>query len=212
MNLPVQTDAPSAPNLVIIGGSTGGTRVLSQMLGLLPPLRAAVLIVQHLPKFINNSFAANLRREAGVEVTLAADGDRLEEGSIYVAPSEVHCLVVRNSRIALRAGPKVNFVCPAIDVTMQSVLAPRAGTRLIGVLLTGMGRDGAAGMAHLKKLGALTIAQNEASCAVYGMPAEAVQLGCIDYQLPPERIAQLLTREMGAGARRAPLAALTGNH
>ena len=200
----VQADVPSAPNLIIIGGSTGGTRVLSAMLGMLPRLRAAVLIVQHLPKFINNSFAASLCREARTEVRLAQDGDRLEDGSIYVAPSDVHCTVVRNRLIALHPGPKVNYVCPAIDVTMQSVCAPRYGARLIGVLLTGMGRDGAAGMAHLKKLGALTIAQDEASCAVYGMPAEAVQLGCFDYQLPPERIVQLLIREAGVLARPIP--------
>ena len=202
MSFPSPADAPPAPNLVIIGGSTGGTRVLSYLLSSLPPLRASIVIVQHLPKFINNSFVAGLNRDARTKVRLAADGDRLEEGSIYVAPSDVHCTLVRNSRITLQSGPKVNYVCPAIDLTMQSVCPPRPGTRLIGVLLTGMGRDGAAGMAHMKKLGALTIAQNEASCAVYGMPAEAVQLGCIDYQLPPDRIAQLLAREMGPGSHR----------
>ena len=201
MNLPVSTDTTAPTNLILIGGSTGGTRVLSYLFGALPPLRACILIVQHLPKFINDSFVSGLNRIAHSEVRLAQDGDRIQEGVIYVAPSDVHCTLVRNARIALLPGPKVNYVCPAIDVTMQSVGAPRPGSRLIGVLLTGMGRDGAAGLAHFKKLGALTVAQNEASCAVYGMPAEAVQLGCVDYQLSPDRIVQLLIHAVGASDR-----------
>jgi two-component system chemotaxis response regulator CheB len=128
-----------------------------------------------------------------MEVRLAQDGDWLREGLVLVAPSEAHCTLQRNQRVRLAPGPKVNFVCPSVDVMMQSVKAPPAGQRLIGVLLTGMGKDGAAGLAHLKRLGALTIAQDEASSAVYGMPAEAVKLGCVDHELAPEGILRLLT-------------------
>lgn len=182
-------------SLVIIGASTGGPRTLADLVGLLPTLRACIVIVQHFPKFINASFVRSLRRCTPMEVRLAEEGDTLRDGLILVAPSEVHCHLVHNRFVHLAAGPSVNFVCPSIDVTMQSISRNRP--RLIGVLLTGMGKDGAAGLAHLKRLGALTIAQDQASCAVYGMPAEAVRLGCVDQQLPPDRIAELLTREVG---------------
>jgi len=187
-------ELPPPSSLVIIGASTGGPRILADLVGLLPKLRACLLIVQHFPKFINASFVRTLSRCTPMEVRLAEDGDALQDGQILVAPSEVHCQLVHNRFVRLVSGPPVNFVRPSIDVTMQSV--SRSRPKLIGVLLTGMGKDGAAGMAHLKRLGALTIAQNEATCAVYGMPAEAVRLGCVDHQLPPDRIAELLTREI----------------
>jgi two-component system chemotaxis response regulator CheB len=164
----------------------------------LPPLRACIVIVQHFPKFINASFVRTLCRHTQAEVRLAQHGDRVTEGLVLVAPSEVHCRVVSNLHLHLAAGPSVNYVCPSIDVTMQSLSAPAPGSRLVGVLLTGMGRDGAAGLAHMKQLGGLTIVQNEATCVVYGMPAEAVKLGCVDFELPPEKIAQFLVREVGA--------------
>lgn len=182
---------------VVIGASTGGPRVLSELLSLLPPLRACVVIVQHMPKFINPSFVRSLSRAARREVSLAKDGEALMDGSILVAPSEVHCSFVRNARIRLAPGPGVNYVCPSIDVTMQSLDPPPGPGRLVGVLLTGMGKDGAAGLAHIKRLGGHTLAQNKETCAVYGMPAEAVKLGCVDHQLPPQSIAQVLANYLG---------------
>lgn len=180
--------------LVVIGASTGGTRVLPDLFGWLPPLPAAFLVVQHMPKFINDSFARSLSQRTHAPVRLAEDFSALGSGQVWLAPSEVHCTVVQNRAVRLQAGPQVNYVCPSVDVAMHSLTPPAPGQKLIGVLLTGMGKDGAAGLAHIKRLGGLTIAQNQATCAVYGMPAAAVKLGCVDYELPPEQIAALLTR------------------
>jgi two-component system, chemotaxis family, protein-glutamate methylesterase/glutaminase len=184
-----------APRLIVMGASTGGVRILGEIVSRLPCLRACLVIVQHMPKFINASFVRTLGNHAQAEVRLAQDGDRLAQGLILVAPSEVHCRIVSNRWLQLAPGPSVNYVCPSIDVTMQSVGPSSHGSKPVGVLLTGMGRDGADGMAHLKALGGITITQNESTCAVYGMPAEAVRLGCVDFELPPAKIADFLARE-----------------
>lgn len=184
--------APRMP-LVLLGASTGGTRAIARILSLLPPLRASIVIVQHMPRFINESFARSLAADSANAVRLVRDGDVLAESTVFLAPSDLHCQLVGNRRLRLVPGLPVNYVCPAVDVTMQSVAPPAPGQRLVGILLTGMGRDGAQGMAHLKSLGALTVAQDAASCAVHGMPAEAVRLGCIDYELNPDAIARWLT-------------------
>ncbi len=196
MNPAPSTNGLAPANLVVIGASTGGTRVVTYLLDRLPPLRAAVVIVQHMPKFINLSFARTLARHARSEVRLVQDGDPLQDGAFYLAPSDIHCTVVANRRLRLSPGPDVNYVCPSIDVTMQSLQSPASGQRIIGILLTGMGRDGANGLAYIRKLGGVTIAQNEASCAVYGMPAEAVKLGCVDFELPPDAIVTMLAARL----------------
>lgn len=190
-------DRANAPPLVILGASTGGTRAIARILSLLPPLRACILVVQHMPLFINESFRRSLDSLSPNPVRLVRDGDLLQASHVLIAPSEVHCQIVANRRLRLVPGPDVNYVCPAIDVTMQSVAPTTLPSRLVGVLLTGMGRDGAAGLAHLKSLGAVTVAQDAASCAVHGMPAEAVRLGCVDYELNPDAIARLLPSLVG---------------
>jgi two-component system, chemotaxis family, protein-glutamate methylesterase/glutaminase len=187
----------AAPSIVVIGASTGGTRVVAELLGLLPPLQASLIIVQHMPQYINNSVVRSWGQVAHNEVKLAEDGEQLAEGLVLVAPSKIHCAVTGNCRISLKEGPEVNFVRPSIDVTMRSLGRPTRGQRLIGVVLTGMGQDGAAGLAHIKELGGRTIVQNEATCAIYGMPGAAVRLGAVDYELPPEAIARLLTATFG---------------
>ncbi len=195
--------APSSPAVwpvVLIGASTGGTRILPELIAPLSRHPASIVIVQHMPRYINASVARTLARHAACPVSLVQDGERLEPGHIYLAPSEVHCTLINNRTFHLAPGAPVNYVCPAIDVTMQSIRPPEAGRSLFGILLTGMGRDGAAGLAHLKRLGGLTVAQNQASCAVYGMPAEAVKLGCVDHVLPPSEIARLVDRKLAACA------------
>jgi len=177
--------------LILMGASTGGTRILVELLSQLPPLPAAIVIVQHMPKFINASLVQSLSQCSRMPVCLASDTDRLLEGQILVAPSDFHLSLVGNRSVALTEGPKVNYVRPAVDVMMQSARR-QGGQQLIGVLLTGMGRDGADGMRYLKGIGATTIVQNQATCAVYGMPAEAMKTGCIDHQLPPAGIVRLL--------------------
>lgn len=181
---------PAAENsaLIIIGASTGGVRVLCSLFQQMPSLRASVLLVQHMPKFIQDSFAKTLQKQTQMRVSLAKDGDELREGHVFIAPPEYHTRITRNHRLHVVAGPKVNFVCPSIDVAMMSVI-PQPSRRLIGVLLTGMGRDGADGMAHMKKCGATTLAQDESTCAVFGMPKEAWRAGAVQHLLPPERIA-----------------------
>lgn len=183
-------------NLIVVGASTGGTRLLPEMLAALPPLPAALLVIQHMPPFITTSFLRTIQKASQSTVRLAEDGSDLQEGEIVLVPGGVHCSLQHNLTLRVGSGPKVNFVCPSIDVTLLSTQATRDGQRLFGVLLTGMGRDGAAGLAHIKRLGGMTIVQDKASCAVYGMPAEAVKLGCVDYQLPPPEIVRLLAAEM----------------
>lgn len=180
--------------LVLIGASTGGPRTLCTLFENLPALNAAFLVVQHLPKLIETSLVRSLQRHAAMPVDLVRDGASLVPGSVLLAPAGLHCTLDANHRLRLVAGPKVNYVCPSVDVTMGSVVAPTRGERLIGVLLTGMGEDGARGMVHLRQLGALTVAQDEASSAVFGMPKAAWNVGGTDLLLPPERIARQLTR------------------
>jgi two-component system chemotaxis response regulator CheB len=120
---------------------------------------------------------------------------------LYVAPSEVHLSLQANSSIQLRNGPKVCFVCPSADVMMKSVT--RSSAKIIGVIMTGMGKDGAEGLAHLKSIGAETIAQDEQSSVIWGMPGAAVEMGVADHVLSPEDIAHLLRSRVGM----APVAA-----
>jgi len=114
---------------------------------------------------------------------------------VLIVPGAWHCSLSRsNTSVHLWQGEKVNFVCPSVDVTMLSIQPLRPRETLMGIILTGMGRDGANGMVHVKRLGGMTIAQEKTSCAVYGMPDEAVKTGCVDYILPPNEIGDLLNR------------------
>lgn len=192
---PATAAPPNSPlNLVIIGASTGGTRILPIILARLKPLKACLLIVQHMPEFINGSFVKTLGTYCCMPVRLARNGDALQNGSVIVAPGGIHCSVVQNKSIRLWAGERVNFVCPSVDVTMKSVLPPGPGETLTGIILTGMGRDGAAGTIHVKQLGGRTIAQDHASSAIFGMPDEAARTGCVDQILNPAEISVLLNR------------------
>lgn len=185
----------SAPsNILVIGASTGGIQALSSFFTVLGHVNAAVLLVQHMPMFINENFSRRLSTKAAFDVKLAEDNDRLETGLILVAPSHGHCVLEKNQTVRIQQGPLVNFVCPSIDVTMKSMMPLFNGERLYGVILSGMGRDGANGIAHLKSLNAITFAQDKDSCTVFGMPAEAIKTGCIDYVLSPEGIALHLSR------------------
>lgn len=178
--------------LILIGASTGGTRVLPGILARLAAPRACVVIVQHMPEFIGQSLVRTLAGSAHLPVQLAAHGDRLQVGRIYLIPGGRHGLLSHNSQITLSDGPRVNFVRPSVDVLMTSVVLPSRDQMLAGVILTGMGRDGAAGIRHLKELGALTLAQSAETCAVYGMPREAIATGCVDRTLAPDDIAAAL--------------------
>ena len=177
----------SVEKLIIIGSSAGGPRILKEIFDDLPCLKASVVVVQHMPKFINESICEMIGERTQMDVRLAQHGDTLKEGIVYVAPSENHLRLIDNRKIELFSGEKINYVCPSIDITMQSV-QKKTGQSLMGIILTGMGRDGAEGIQHIKKIGGVTVAQNEETSVIFGMPKEAIATGAVDWVLDPKQI------------------------
>lgn len=185
--------APGAPGpLLVIGASTGGTQAVETILRAMPPHAPATVIVQHMPAGFTDSFARRLDALCGMTVREARDGDALESGLALVAPGDRHAVVRRAGShlvVRLQDGPPVHHQRPAVDVLFQSV-ARAAGSQAVGVILTGMGADGARGLRAMFDAGARTIAQDEATSIVYGMPREAVALGGVGSVQPLGRIAQ----------------------
>jgi len=173
--------------LVMIGSSAGGPRILKEIFHDLPRLNAAVILIQHMPRFINESVREILDELTGMDVRIAEDGDELRKGVVHIAPSEKHLRLIDNRRIVLFDGEKVNFVSPSVDIAMKSVQT-KQGQNIVGVILTGMGRDGADGIQHIKKIGGVTIAQNEETSVIFGMPKEAIATGSVDWVLGPGEI------------------------
>jgi two-component system chemotaxis response regulator CheB len=183
------------PEIVAIGASTGGPQAIRAIVSRLPadfPL--PILIVQHTTVGYSNTLVDWLRAETPLPVEIARDGQAFDRPGIYIAPTERH-LVVRARHLALLDTPPSSLHRPSATVLFQSV-ARLYGTHAIGVLLTGMGDDGAAGLWEMKRAGALTIAQDEASSVVFGMPAEAIRLGAADHILAPESIPELLLAQL----------------
>ena len=178
--------------IVMIGVSTGGPIALKRLFAELPPLNAAFVVVLHIAPGMDYKIASGLAAVAAMPVALAEDGDYLRPGQIYLAPGGFHLNLKGNNRIILEIGPRVNFVQPSVDVAMKSLLKPLKRGRIIGVILTGMGKDGAAGIRHVKEIGGTTIAQDQESSAIYGMPKAAVETGAVDFVLPPANIAKKL--------------------
>lgn len=180
---------------VVIGASTGGPRVLRQVLAGLPrDFPAAVVVVQHIAQGFSGGMAEWLAESVSLPVTLAAEGEALCPGKVFVAPDRFDLLLQPSGAIHLSGLPLL-LQRPAIDIAMQSVAAVfHAAT--VGVLLTGMGRDGAVGMQAIRRAGGLTIAQDEASCAIFGMPRAAIELGAAELVLPPHRIAETLAERL----------------
>jgi len=183
--------------LIIIGSSTGGPKVLNEMFSTLPVLDASIVIVQHVPTYFDKAIAERLDDISKITVKLAEDGEALRAGTAYMAPALKHLRLAGNSRISLSQDAKVNCCCPSVDVAMKSISKNFTGT-LVGVVLTGLGRDGAAGIEHIKDLGGTTIAQDERSSVIFGMPKSAIATGKVDNVLPPEKICEMLTRIVGA--------------
>ncbi|AZQ49701.1 protein-glutamate methylesterase/protein-glutamine glutaminase [Burkholderia cenocepacia] len=172
----------STEKLIIIGASTGGTEAIREVLTPLPPDAPAVLIAQHMPPGFTKSFAQRLNGLCRIAVKEAEHGERVLPGHAYIAPGHAHLLLARsgaNYIAQLSDEPPVNRHRPSVDVLFRSA-ATHAGKNAIGVILTGMGRDGAAGLLEMKRAGAHTFAQDEASCIVFGMPREAIALGGAD--------------------------------
>ncbi|MEI7837332.1 MAG: CheB methylesterase domain-containing protein, partial [Planctomycetota bacterium] len=172
--------------LVIVGVSTGGPRALRQLFTGMPRLEAGIILVQHMPKFINDSFQRTLDALTEMDVVIAQDGSRIDAGTVYLAPSDVHLELINNQRIRLADGPKVCFVKPSIDVTMLSA-RHRDDQELAAVVLTGMGRDGAGGLLAIRNAGGRCIAQDEESSVVFGMPKEAWENGAAERLVPLDK-------------------------
>ncbi|MBE9582256.1 MAG: chemotaxis response regulator protein-glutamate methylesterase [Proteobacteria bacterium] len=178
--------------VIAIGASTGGTEALKKVLCRFPPTIPGVVVVQHMPANFTTAFAARLNDLSAIEVKEAADGDAVLPGRALIAPGNFHMLLRRSGAryyVCVKTGPMVCHQRPAVDVLFKST-AQYAGANAVGVILTGMGSDGARGMVKMREAGARTIGQDEASCVVYGMPKEAVKMGAVEIVAPLDRIAQ----------------------
>jgi two-component system chemotaxis response regulator CheB len=190
------------PRVVAIGASTGGPPALATILRELPAeFPAAVIVVQHMAEGFVEGLARWLDGVCPLRVVVAADGERLVEGTVYLAPAGLNLLVRRGHRVALVEPPQGQFHVPGVDATFGSV-AEECGRSSIGVLLTGMGRDGAAGLRALRDVGAHTIGQDEATSVVYGMPGAARQLDAVEAELPLGDIGRAIVASAGRSAPR----------
>ncbi len=189
-SLRTSTELGASRIVVSIGSSTGGPRAVEEVFLRLPAdLRAAVLVTQHMPKGFTKSFAERLNNLSPLSVKEAQEGDSLRNGLAFIAPGDYHMVVGPDRRIHLNQNPPVQYLRPAADVTMLSLPAI-FGSKIIGVVLTGMGRDGAAGMAAIKASGGHTIAQDKATSTIYSMPRVVFEEGHADYVLPIDRVAE----------------------
>jgi two-component system chemotaxis response regulator CheB len=179
------TEPRRAMRVVAIGASTGGPKVLEDVLSSLPATYpAAVVVVQHMADAFMASMVESLRRRCALPIKIAESGDRLLPGRVLIAPPSAHLGLLAGSRVLIDAGPPVRGFRPSIDVTFTA-LARVYGSRACGVLLTGMGADGATGLLAIRDAGGTTLVQDEASSAVFGMPRAAIDLGAAQHVLPP---------------------------
>ncbi len=189
-----------ANRLIAIGASTGGPEAIRQVLQALPSEVPPIVIVQHMPPVFTRSFAERLDRLCAVRVKEAEDGDTLQPGHAYIAPGDYHLQVARNGsqyRARVVQTEPVNRHRPSVDALFDSVMEA-SGSATVAVLLTGMGADGARGLKKLRDAGAHTIAQDEETCVVFGMPREAIQLGGAEFVLPLPRIAHKVVELLAA--------------
>ena len=181
------------PNLLAIGASTGGPRAVMSVLKTLPAdFRGSVFVVQHIANGFARGFAAWLDRECAISVRIAVDGEEYRQGEALVAPDGRH-MTVADGRVRLTDDPPVNCCRPSIDVFFNSLAQERCD-QVVGVLLTGMGRDGAQGMLRIKESGGKTLVQDESSCAVFGMPKAAITLDAVDQVVPLDHIPPVLLK------------------
>jgi two-component system chemotaxis response regulator CheB len=187
--------------IIALGASTGGTEALKEILMEFPPTIPGMVIVQHMPAQFTKAFAERLNGLCAIAVKEAQDGDSVLNGQALIAPGNFH-MVLRRSGVRyfvnVKDGPMVHHQRPAVDVLFNSV-AQYAGANAVGVICTGMGADGAVGLLKMKEAGARTIAQDEASCVVFGMPKEAIKLGAADQVVPLGEISQRVVRALNAG-------------
>ena len=195
----------STEKVIVIGASTGGTAAIMDVLVQLPADCPGVLIAQHMPETFTRSFAARLDGLTRLSVKEAAHGERVLPGHAYIAPGHSHLLLKRRGAkyvTELSQDPPVNRHRPSVDVLFRSA-ADCAGANALGVILTGMGKDGAAGMLDMKQAGAWNVAQDEATCVVFGMPKEAIAAGGVDEVLPLHEIPRRVMAHLATLGKRA---------
>jgi two-component system, chemotaxis family, protein-glutamate methylesterase/glutaminase len=178
--------------LIAVGASTGGTEALRVFLTAMPPDCPPIVIVQHMPENFTRAFANRLNQDCAIDVSEARDDLPLRRGLALIAPGNYHCVVNSNATnlvVNIMDGPLVSRHRPSVDVLFRSVAAS-AGRNAVGVIMTGMGDDGAQGLLEMHETGAITIAQDESSCVVFGMPREAIARGAADFVLPIDQIAR----------------------
>ena len=188
----------SGEAIIAIGTSTGGTQALETVLKALPADSPGIVIVQHMPEKFTATFAERLNSLCRIEVREAKNGDRVKAGLALLAPGGKHMLLRRTGAqyyVEVMDGPLVNRHRPSVDVLFRSV-AKCAGANALGVIMTGMGDDGAAGLLEMRKAGARTVAQDEASCVVYGMPKEAVKRGGVEKTVPLTAIGREIMQQL----------------
>ena len=188
--------APTGGPVAVLGTSTGGTRALEVVLPALPRATPGMVIVQHMPESFTAAFAQRLDAMCQVHVAEAVDGAVVQPGRVLVAPGGRHTELVRcgaGYRVRVFDGPPVNRHRPSVDVLFRSA-ARAAGASAIGVIMTGMGDDGARGLLEMRQAGAFTVAQDAATCVIHGMPHEAVQLGAVLREAPLTHIAEMIHR------------------
>ena len=181
-------------DIIAIGASTGGTQAITNILKELPSEVPGIVIVQHMPPVFTKMFAERLDSITSLKVKEAKTGDKVLPGHVFIAPGDYHMMLIKSGNVySLRCleGEKVNGHRPSVDVLFNSV-AETAGNNAIGIILTGMGRDGAAGLLSMKYAGALTIGQDEKTSVVYGMPKVAYNMGGVEKQVSLDKIAKLV--------------------
>jgi two-component system chemotaxis response regulator CheB len=197
--IPARTLSVTTDKVVAIGTSTGGTEALRVLLMALPLDAPGFVVVQHMPEIFTAGFAERLNQLCAVDVKEAKDGDRVRPGCVLIAPGNRHTMINRNGAqylVRVVDGPLVARHRPSVDVLFRSV-AQAAGANAVGVIMTGMGDDGADGLLEMKKAGASTIAQDEATCVVFGMPKVAIDRGAVDEVLPLQRITHAILARTG---------------
>lgn len=202
---PTRAMSETTEAVVALGSSTGGTQALEFILSRLPRVCPGIVIVQHMPEHFTASLAERLNSVSAIEVREAKNGDRVIPGRALIAPGGQHMLLRRSGAqyfVDVRRGPLVNRHCPSVDVLFRSV-ASHAGRNALGIIMTGMGDDGAAGLLEMREAGALTVGQDEVTCVVYGMPKEALKLGALERMVPLTQIPAEIMRFFAA-PRRGP--------
>jgi two-component system chemotaxis response regulator CheB len=190
-SIPMKKHFKTTDKIVAVGSSTGGTEALKVLAKMLPANAPAMVVSQHLPVAFSASFARHVDEASEMNAFIAKDGQLITPGNIYIAPGDRHLQVVRDGAryiCRLDDGELVNRHKPSVEIMFRSI-AENVGSNAIGVMLTGMGADGALAMKQMRDSGAINIAQDESSSVVWGMPGEAVKLGAVHYTLPVEKIA-----------------------